>query len=292
MTTILDRAAVELFAPAKVNLYLHVTGKREDGYHLLDSLVVFAGTGDTLRFAPSETLSLEIEGPGAETLSAGADNIVLKAARALADALGRPAQAAITLEKHLPVASGIGGGSADAAATLRGLMALWDISLDDDTLARIGLGLGADLPVCLAGRPTQMSGIGEMLEAAVTLPPAWLVLVNPRIALSTPSVFRARAGDFTPAAPLTEIPADANALANALINRRNDLAPPAMMLEPAVKAMLDAIGETQGCLLARMSGSGATCFGLYADEESADQAADALAAAHPDWWVSPAPILS
>jgi len=292
MTTILDRAAVELFAPAKVNLYLHVTGKREDGYHLLDSLVVFAGTGDTLRFAPSETLSLEIEGPGAEHLSAGEDNIVLKAARALADALGRPAQAAITLEKHLPVASGIGGGSADAAATLRGLMALWDVSLDDDTLARIGLGLGADLPVCLAGRPTQMSGIGEKLEPAMQLPPAWLVLVNPRLALSTPSVFRARTGDFTPAAPLTEVLADANELANALADRRNDLAQPAMMLEPAVKTMLDAIGETQACLLARMSGSGATCFGLYADEESADNAADALAEAHPDWWVSPSPILS
>jgi 4-diphosphocytidyl-2-C-methyl-D-erythritol kinase len=292
MTTILDRAAVELFAPAKVNLYLHVTGKRRDGYHLLDSLVVFAGTGDTLRFAPSETLSLEIEGPSAAHLSAGEDNIVLKAARALADALGRPAQAAITLEKHLPVASGIGGGSADAAATLRGLMALWDVSIDDATLARIGLGLGADLPVCLAGRPTQMSGIGETLEPALPLPPAWLVLVNPRVALSTPSVFRARAGDFTPAAPLTEIPADAHALANALIGRRNDLAQPAMGLEPAVKTMLDAIGGTQGCLLARMSGSGATCFGLYADEATADEAADALAEAYPDWWVAPAPILS
>jgi len=292
MSSILERAAVELFAPAKVNLYLHVTGKREDGYHLLDSLVVFAGTGDTLRFAPSESLTLEIEGPGAEALSADEDNIVLKAARALAEALGRPAQAAITLEKHLPVAAGIGGGSADAAATLRGLIVLWGADLDDETLAKIGLSLGADLPVCLAGRPTQMSGIGETLAPALPLPPAWLVLVNPRIALSTPSVFRARAGDFTPAAPLTEISSDARALADALVSRHNDLAKPAILLEPTVKTMLDAIGGTEGCLLARMSGSGATCFGLYADEESADAAADALAEAYPDWWVSPAPILS
>ena len=292
MSSILERAAVELFAPAKVNLYLHVTGKREDGYHLLDSLVVFAGTGDTLRFAPSESLTLEIEGPGAEHLSADEDNIVLKAARALAEALGRPALAAITLEKHLPVAAGIGGGSADAAATLRGLMALWGAELDDETLAGIGLKLGADLPVCLAGRPTQMSGIGETLTPAVALPPAWLVLVNPRLALSTPAVFRARAGAFTPAAPLTEVSSDARALADALVGRHNDLAKPAILLEPTVKTMLDAIGGTEGCLLARMSGSGATCFGLYADEESADAAADVLAEAYPDWWISPAPILS
>ena len=292
MTTILDRAPVELFAPAKVNLYLHVTGKREDGYHLLDSLVVFAGTGDTLRFAAADTLTLEIEGPGAEHLSAGEDNIVLKAARALAEALGVPAHAAITLEKHLPVASGIGGGSADAAATLRGLMTLWGAELDDETLTKIGLGLGADLPVCLSGRPTQMSGIGETLTPAVTLPPAWLVLVNPGLALSTPSVFRARAGDFTPAAPLTEVPADANALANALVNRVNDLAAPALALEPAIKTVLDAIGETQGCLLARMSGSGATCFGLFADEDAADDAAETLSETYPEWWVASAPILS
>ena len=292
MSSLLEPAAVELFAPAKVNLYLHVTGKREDGYHLLDSLVVFAGTGDTLRFAPARALSLEIEGPGAEHLAADDDNIVLKAARALAEALGRPAEAAITLEKHLPVAAGIGGGSADAAATLRGLMALWDVDLDDAKLAEIGLKLGADLPVCLAGRPTQMSGVGEILAPAVPLPPAWLVLVNPRLALSTPSVFRARAGDFTPAAPLIEAPADAQALANHLVSRHNDLAAPAMILEPAVKIMLDAIGETEGCLLARMSGSGATCFGLYADEQTADNAAESLAEAYPDWWISAAPILS
>ena len=199
--------------------------------------------------------------------------------------------AAITLEKHLPVASGIGGGSADAAATLRGLLSLWDAELDEDRLTELGLKLGADLPVCLSGRPTQMSGIGEILTPAIELPPAWLVLVNPRLALSTPAVFKARTGDFTPAAPLTGPLPDAVALADALDARRNDLAHPAILLEPTVAAMLAAIASTEDCLLARMSGSGATCFGLYADEETADNAADALRAAHPGWWISPAPIL-
>jgi 4-diphosphocytidyl-2-C-methyl-D-erythritol kinase len=293
MTPIVDRGEIEIFAPAKVNLYLHVTGKREDGYHLLDSLVVFAGTGDTLRFSPAEALFLDIDGPGAEDLSPGDDNIVRKAANALAEALGRDeAEASITLEKYLPVAAGIGGGSADAAATLRGLMALWDAELDDETLAAIGLGLGADLPVCLAGRPTQMSVVGEILEPAVPLPPAWLVLVNPRIALSTPAVFKARTGLFTPAAPLTVPPATARDLARELARRTNDLAEAAIRLEPMVKTMLDAIAATEGCLLSRMSGSGATCFGLYESEEAADAAADAIADQYPDWWVSPAPILS
>lgn len=285
--------SVELFAPAKVNLYLHVTGRREgDGYHLLDSLVVFAGTGDSLRFAPSDQLTLSLEGPGAWLLSKDGDNLVLRAARLLAEALGRPAHAAITLEKNLPVASGIGGGSADAAAALRGLLSLWEAELDEARLREIGLKLGADLPVCLAGRPTQMSGIGEILTPAIELPPAWLVLVNPRLALSTPAVFKARTGDFTPAAPLTDPLADAEALADALASRRNDLAHPAILLEPTVAAMLAAIAETEDCLLSRMSGSGASCFGLYATEEQADDAADALRAAHPGWWVSPAPILS
>jgi len=283
--------SVEIFAPAKVNLYLHVTGKRADGYHLLDSLVVFAGVGDKLSFAPADDLTLTLTGPGARHLTADEDNIVLRAARKLAEALGRPAHARITLEKHLPVAAGIGGGSADAAATLRALLKLWNAKMREDDLKQIGLSLGADLPVCLAGRPTQMSLIGEHLEPAVPLPPAWIVLVNPRIALSTPAVFKARTGDFTPAAPLTAPPRDADHLAESLRDRRNDLAPPAIALEPAVPAMLEAIAATKDCLLSRMSGSGATCFGLYRDEETAQMAADSLRADHRSWWIAPAAIL-
>lgn len=291
LATIPTTAAVELFAPAKVNLYLQVVGKRADGYHLLDSLVVFAGVGDTLSFAPADDLTLSIDGPTGGALQAAPDNIVLKAAQRLAEAVGVPARAAIRLTKRLPVAAGIGGGSADGAATLRGLCALWGVSPDEEDLARIGLSLGADLPVCLAGQPTQMAGVGEILSPAPDLPPAWLVLVNPRVALSTPAVFKARHGDFSPAAPLTEAPADARALAAAVACRRNDLTEPAVRLAPVVGEMLAAIEGQGGCLLSRMSGSGATCFGLFADEKSAQVAAQSLAAAHPGWWVAAAPIL-
>lgn len=288
--------AVTVQAPAKVNLYLHVTGKREDGYHLLDSLVAFAGIGDTLVLEPADGLHLELAGPNADALAAAAlaaddDNIVLRAARALAAHAGIEAHARITLTKRLPVAAGIGGGSADAAATLRGLMQLWTLDLPEDELRALGLSLGADVPVCLAGRPTTMTGVGEHLAAAPALPPAWLVLVNPRRPLSTPAVFKARTGGFTPAAPLTAAPADAAALAQALAVRRNDLTQAAIALEPVVADMLAVLAAQPDCLLARMSGSGATCFGLFATEPAAHSAAITLSKSHPTWWTAAAPLL-
>lgn len=278
-------------APAKVNLTLHVVGRRDDGYHLLDSLVAFAGVGDTLDFAPAGAITLEVAGPTAAQIPDG-ENIVLKAARLLAEAAGRPLPgAAIRLTKRLPVAAGIGGGSADAAAALKGLTRLWGLSLPAETLSRVALSIGADVPVCLAGTPTRMMGIGERLEPAPALPPAWLVLVNPMVPLHTPPVFKARTGPFSEADPLTESPADARALAAALASRRNDLTPPAIAIEPVVGEVLAAIAATPGCLLPRMSGSGATCFGLYASEAEASAAAAALTAAHPGWWIAPAPLL-
>lgn len=284
--------AMDDFAPAKVNLYLQVVGRRPDGYHLLDSLVVFAGVGDTIRVRPSDRLSLAIEGPTAAALSGMGDNVVLKAAERLAEAAGIPAHADIVLEKRLPVAAGIGGGSADGAATLRALCRLWNLSPDAGVLSSIALSLGADVPVCLGGRPTQMGGIGEILAPAVPLPSAWLVLVNPRVGLSTPAVFKARSGNFSPVAPLDEAPATASDLARMLRDRRNDLMAPAISLAPVVAEMLSAIDATPGCLLARMSGSGATCFGLFADEASAGAAARALTQDHPGWWIAAAPVLS
>lgn len=283
--------SVTCFAPAKVNLYLHITGRRDDGYHLLDSLVVFAGVGDRLSFVPDDRLSLSLTGPGAAHLTDDEDNIVLRAAHLLAEQLGRAPEVAITLDKHLPVAAGIGGGSADAAATLQGLLSLWQVSLPEETLYRLGLKLGADLPVCLAGRPTQMAGIGDILTPVVPLPPAWLVLVNPRLALSTPAVFKARQGGFSPAAPFTAAPLDAAQMAAWLAERTNDLVAPAMALEPLIGTMLDRIAATEGCLLARMSGSGATCFGLFGDQAKAERAAAHLTADHPSWWVAAAEIL-
>jgi 4-diphosphocytidyl-2-C-methyl-D-erythritol kinase len=291
-TAISPDGVVEAFAAAKINLYLQVVGRRSDGYHLLDSLVAFAGVGDSVVLRPADDLSLHIDGPNAGALTVEPDNMVLKAARALAAAAGVPAKAAITLTKRLPVASGIGGGSADGAATLRGLCRLWGLSPDEAELARIGLALGADLPVCLAGRPTQMSGIGEILTGAPSLPPAWLVLVNPGVGLSTPAVFKARDAVFSPSAPLTDIPADAVALAKALACRRNDLTEPAVRLAPVIGDMLEAIAGQADCLLARMSGSGATCFGLFADKAAAEKAARVLSTGHAAWWVAAAPMVS
>lgn len=283
-------------APAKVNLSLHVVGKRDDGYHLLDSLIAFAGIGDTIAVAPAEGLSLTVDGPFAEALAAalpeGAENIVLKAARRLAEHAGVTAGAAITLTKRLPVAAGIGGGSADAAAALLALCRLWDLRPAREDLMALALALGADVPICLHGRAANVSGVGETIEDAPRLPPAWLVLVNPLVAVSTPAVFKARRGRFNQPAPLTEAPSDAAALAEALRARANDLTKAAVSLAPEVGTVLVEIGALPGCLLARMSGSGATCFGLFATEQDARGAAARLTATRPEWWSAAAPLLT
>lgn len=283
-------------APAKVNLSLHVVGRRDDGYHLLDSLIAFAGVGDTLTAAPADSLSLHVNGPFAEALAAalpaGAENIVLKAARRLAEAAGVPPRARLTLTKRLPVAAGIGGGSADAAAALLALCRLWDVAPARDDLMALALALGADVPICLHGRAANVSGVGEGIADAPALPPAWLVLVNPLVAVSTPEVFRARRGRFNQAAPLTEAPADAAALAEALRERANDLTKAAVSLAPEIGTVLVDIGALPGCLLARMSGSGATCFGLFAAEAEARAAAATLAQSRPEWWSAAAPLVA
>lgn len=276
--------AIEQAAPAKLNLALHVTGQRADGYHLLDSLVVFAGVGDRITVAPAETLSLEVRGPEAAKLGAGEDNLVLRAARAFAAGRG----AAITLDKTLPVASGIGGGSADAAAALRALSRLWGLPLPG---AEAVLALGADVPACLAGRPCRMGGIGEVLAPAPALPGMAVVLVNPRVEVPTPSVFRALARKDNPAMePLPPAFATPAALAAWLSRQRNDLEAPAVRVAPVIAGVLSAIAAT-GPLMARMSGSGATCFGLFAAADAAGRAAAEVAARHPGWWVRAAPIL-
>ncbi len=269
-------------APAKVNLYLHVTGRRPDGYHELDSLVVFAGAGDVLHHTAAPDLSLALCGGEAEALAAEPDNLVLRAARLLAGAAGVPARGALRLEKHLPVASGIGGGSADAAAALRLLNRCWGLRWPEERLLPLAAQLGADVPVCLSGHAARMSGIGEVLAPAPVLPSAGLVLANPRRPLSTPAVFRARgmAGFSAPAA----LPAgwgDAAAMARDLGTCGNDLEPPALRLCPEVGMVLTALRAAPNCLLARMSGSGATCFGLFPDAATAATVAAGLPAA---WW--------
>ncbi|ABC21068.1 4-(cytidine 5'-diphospho)-2-C-methyl-D-erythritol kinase [Rhodospirillum rubrum] len=273
-------------ACAKVNLTLHVTGRRANGYHDLDSLVVFSGAHDTLIACPAEGLSLAMTGPTAALLDAEDDNIILRAARRLAERAGHRPDARLTLIKRLPVAAGIGGGSADGAATLRALSRLWKIALPQAEMLTLAAELGADVPVCLVGKAVTMAGIGDHLTPAPPLPEAWLLLVNPRRAVPTPQVFKARQGGFSAANPLTESPASAQALAEALKRRTNDLAEPARRIEPVIDEVLRTLAALPGCLLARMSGSGATCFGLFADQTSADFGMASLRETHGSWWAS------
>ena len=285
---------VRVDAPAKINLYLHLLGRRADGLHRLDSLIVFAGVRDTVTAEAARDLTVTLDGPFAERLPADSDNLVLRAARLMAEACGpgdRPG-AAIRLTKRLPVAAGVGGGSADAAATMLALMRLWKMRPDRTLLDRIALTLGADVPVCLAGIPCFVGGIGERLEPAPPLPPTHFVLVNPGVPLPTAAVFQARSGPFSEAARFIEAPTDTAALAALLATRRNDLTAAACGLAPAVAAMLAALDAAPGCLLARMSGSGATGFGLFANAAAAAAAARTLATANPGWWVAAAPLLT
>jgi 4-diphosphocytidyl-2-C-methyl-D-erythritol kinase len=277
-------------APAKVNLTLRVIGRRPDGYHELESLVAFARVGDRVDFAPGDGLALDVAGPFAAAAGNLADNLVLKAAhelkrRAPALALGR-----FALTKELPVAAGLGGGSADAAAALRLLARANALALDDPRLAEAARASGADVPVCLDPRARVMRGIGEVLSAPLDLPALPAVLVNPGVPLPTKDVFAAFARLGAPkAAAMFDGAAVSGASVEtalaALARGSNDLEPAALALCPAVADALAALKATSGCRLARMSGSGATYFGLYASESAAATAAQAIAGGHPAWWV-------
>jgi len=278
-------------APAKINLYLHVTGKRGDGYHLLDSLVAFAAVGDALEVRPAAALSLAVSGPFAAAAGDDDGNLVMRAARALGAAAGVGAGARISLDKRLPMAAGLGGGSADAAATLRALVELWQLTTDEDELRRLGLSLGADVPACLAGQAVFVSGIGEAVAPAQALPPAHVVLVNPGTPAPTGAVFAAWGGEPSAPGRFAERPTSAPELARLLARRRNDLEGPAAAMVPAITRVLRGLEEQPGCLLARMSGSGATCFGLFAESDAAAAAAAATGALDPGWWVVAAPLI-
>ncbi len=269
-------------AHAKVNLHLHVTGRRADGYHLLDSLVVFPAVADRLSATPAETLSLSVEGPFAAALAGEHDNLVLRAAHRLAKAHGLRTGARLVLRKVLPIASGIGGGSADAAAALRLLARLWGVPIPEG----LALALGADVPVCLAQSPARMQGVGEILVPAPRLPAFGMVLANPGLAVPTPAVFRQRAATgagFTPPAIFPDAWPDAAAMATDLAATTNDLAEPAIALCPVIAEVLAALAALPGCRLARMSGSGATCFALFDTPATATEAAARLN--QPGWWI-------
>lgn len=277
------------FAPAKLNLYLHVGDKRADGYHELASLVVFADTGDDVEVRAAKRLALTLEGPFAEALASEPDNLVLKAARELdvwAEERGhRVAPVEIVLRKNLPIASGIGGGSSDAAATLLLLAAHWSLPIAFGELEAIARKLGADVPVCLRSRPTLVQGMGELLTTVPDLPPFSLVLVNPCVEVPTRRVFEAltvRSGAVAPNLPAFTSVRD---LAMLLDRTTNDLAAPAKTIAPVVMHAESALVTTEGCLIARMSGSGATCFGIYETRAAAEAAARTIAARHPEWWI-------
>ncbi|MGH7155414.1 MAG: 4-(cytidine 5'-diphospho)-2-C-methyl-D-erythritol kinase, partial [Acetobacteraceae bacterium] len=235
------------FAPAKVNLFLHVVGRRADGYHVLDSLVVFAGIGDVVEAEPAAELSLAISGPFGAALFPDPSNLVLRAAGALIEAASIRTGARLRLTKNLPVASGIGGGSTDAAATLRLLARMWAVSPEAIDFPALALALGADVPVCLAGRPARMGGIGERIGAAPRLPPFGLLLVNPGLAVTTADVFHARQAPFSAPAALPAAWSSADRMADDLATLRNDLDQPAIALYPVIAEVLAAIAGLPGC---------------------------------------------
>jgi 4-diphosphocytidyl-2-C-methyl-D-erythritol kinase len=289
-SSVIDRET----APAKINLALHVIGRRDDGYHLLDTLVVHGIAADIVTATPSTgpegpIATLAIDGPFAGSLGATPDNLVLRAAELLAAEARRlgqtPFPVSLRLTKHLPIASGIGGGSSDAAATLRLLNRVWGLGLATEQLAAIALPLGADLPMCVHGRPLRARGIGEAIEPIGAMPSPAMVLVNPGVAVSTPAVFRALTHRDNP--PLPALPprfADTEVLFAWLAATRNDLEAPAIAVAPVIAEVLSALSADPGCRLARMSGSGATCFAIFADEPTAEAAADRLAAR--GWWTA------
>lgn len=283
---------LEEAAPAKINLALHVTGQRGDGYHLLDSLVTFADFGDSLTFEPADEDRFSVSGSFADDVPRTDDpetgNLVLKARNGLRS-LGRSKGAEcppvhIHLKKELPPAAGIGGGSADAAATLRGLVKFWNIQPDHDAFKALGLTLGADVPMCLAKRPLIARGVGEDITEATMFPALFMVLANPLIPVSTPAVFKALQHKHQAPLLTGEPPRDAGGWYHLVEESRNDLSLPARSIVPKIGSVLDILYAAKADLV-RMSGSGATCFGLYPSAEAAEEAAAHIKSAQPEWFV-------
>ncbi len=264
-------------APAKINLALHVHRRRPDGYHELETLFAFLRDGDTIRLEAAEAPSFRLTGPFGAILAGEGDNLVTRAAAAFAEAFGTDPAVAIELEKHLPIASGIGGGSADAAATLRALARLWGVAPDEPRLFAIAEGLGADVPACLLGKSAVGEGKGEKLRPVEGVTDVPVLLVNPGVAVSTAAVFKA--WDQVDRGPIPP-----GSLIERAIAGRNDLEPPARAIAPVIAEVLGMLAAAPGVVLARMSGSGATCFALYDSIEARSLAATAMRAARLDWW--------
>jgi len=276
-------------APAKINLYLHITGKRSDGYHLLDSLVAFADVHDKVEVTPCNTVTLAVEGDYASKVPP-ADNTVLKAALALQKQYKVAAGAALVLHKNIPVGAGMGGGSADAAATLRLLSRFWRIQPTPKDLHTIALSIGADVPACLRSGSLYMSSIGEVIEPGPVLSGLTLLLINQGKALLTSKVFAEYKGSFSSAPRKPHMFSSPSECIDFLQKTKNDLQAPASKLVPEIKDTLNALGTEKECLLSRMTGSGATCFGIFTDSQIAEKVAEKLNKAHPAWWIKTAAI--
>jgi 4-diphosphocytidyl-2-C-methyl-D-erythritol kinase len=274
-------------APAKVNLTLRIVGRRADGYHDIESLVAFAPFGDRLSLRIGAKLDIAVSGPTAGQAGAVADNLVLRAARALAESIDGIKLGRFGLTKRLPAGAGLGGGSSDAAAALRLIAQANDLPLDDSRIGKAARATGADVPVCVDPRPRVMRGIGDILSAPLVLPKLGIVLVHPGVAVPTKDVFKALglAPGVRHAAPLAAaVPDEREALLAWLVTERNDLEAAAIGIAPVIAEVLGAIATSPGCRLARMSGSGSACFGLFNSARAAMAAARSLSAARPAWW--------
>ncbi len=284
--------ALTIFAPAKLNLFLHITERLNNGYHTLDSLVAFADIGDIITIENAPSFSFHIKGAFADSFKdderstfLNGDNLVIKAARSLSQVADRPLNIKITLTKNLPLSSGLGGGSSDAAATIWGLQQLWNLPHDADYIIPLMAKLGADVPVCLHSRPTIMQGIGDILLPAPTMPEIPILLVNPMISCATQDVFLHHNGIYK---NRTTLPKNFNSvfdLVETLRTLENDLFKPALKLIPEIDNVINALNTQKHCLFSRMSGSGASCFGLFETIEHAENAAAKIKTENPDWWL-------
>ena len=279
-------------APAKINLYLHITGMRDDGFHLLDSLIAFTKFGDEITLEPSNDLTITSHGPYATGMPIGEENLMIRIARKLQKTTSIDKGAAIHVEKNIPVSAGIGGGSADAIAVMRGLIKLWDLKINDEQIYKLALELGTDLPVCYFGKSAFVDGIGENIHPASQLPDCGILLINPNVTLSTPIVFENRKGGYSPEDNFINKNFNSpQKLAKLLDERCNDLTPAARQLVPIIGEILSALKRTPECLAYKMSGSGATCWGLFETFADAERAALALNQQRPDWWIMPTTLL-
>jgi len=288
---------MRVFAPAKVNLYLHITKRLRNGYHALDSLVMFADIGDDIEITPSEEFEFIIAGPFAGSLR-GADsdsgpkskNLAVKAVWRMAQLFDRTPNVTLRLTKNLPLGAGIGGGSSDAAAVIWGLCSLWDIDHNDERICDLLISLGADVPICFAAISARIKGIGDVFEPVDGLPELSVVLAHPSKSCGTIDVFRAFEGDFRELVALPPALKNRDDLMQLLRRCDNDLLGAAMRVVPEIENVLQAIYGQENCYLARMSGSGSCCFGVFANENDAANAAESLREANPDWWVMPASL--